>query len=115
MRIRALSTVFALAALSLSSIAGAKAPSGPAFDRDAAAKALGGVELIKCKAPGGPRGAGHVLITFATDGTVSDVQVDRLPYKDNPVARCLASQYKQAKVPAFTGVPVVVGKNFSID
>ena len=77
---------------------------------------LGGVELIKCKAPGGPRGAGHVLITFATDGAVSDVQVDRLPYKDNPVARCITAQYKLApKIPVFTGAPVQVGKNFSID
>lgn len=115
MRIRTLPAVFALATLALSSVAVAKAPAGPVFDRDAASKVLGSVELIKCKAPGGPRGAGHVLLTFATDGSVSDVQVDRLPYKDNPVARCISAQYKLAKVPAFTGAPVVVGKNFSID
>jgi len=115
MRTRALPTLFALAALSLSSIAGAKAPAGPVFDRDAAAKVLGSVELIKCKAPGGPRGAGHVLLTFATDGSVADVKVDRAPYEGSPVARCITAQYKLAKVPAFTGAPVVVGKNFSID
>lgn len=107
--------VLALAALCLSSVAGAKPTAGPVFDRDAATKVLGGVELIKCKAPGGPRGAGHVLITFAAEGNVADVQVDRLPYKDNPVARCITAQYKLAKVPAFTGAPVTVGKNFSID
>ncbi len=64
---------------------------------------------------GGPRGAGHVLVTFATDGSVADVQVDRDPYKTSPVARCLVSQFKTAKVPAFGPAAVTVGKNFSID
>ncbi len=99
----------------LAPIADAKAPTTPSFDRDAAVKSLSGVELVKCKAPGGPRGAGHVLVTFATDGSVADVQVDRDPYKTSPVARCLVSQFKTAKVPAFGPAAVTVGKNFSID
>ena len=117
MRTLPLAAVFAVSVFCIAPFADAKGtPAGPQFDRDAATKSLSAVELIKCKAPGGPRGAGHVLVTFANDGSVNDVQVDRDPYKSSPVARCLVSQYKTAqKVPAFIGAPVTVGKNFSID
>lgn len=112
---RMLAPVVVLGSLALSTVADAKAPAGPPpFDRDAATRALNGVDLAKCKAPGGPRGAGHVLVTFSPEGAVTDVQVDRDPYKGNPVARCLVAQYKLAKVPAFAGAAVTVGKNFSI-
>lgn len=113
---RTLAALIASSVVFLAPLAGAKAPAGPQFDRDAAVKSLSAVDLVKCKAPGGPRGAGHVMVTFQVDGTVSDVQVDRAPYQGNPVARCLVSQYKTAqKIPAFVGQPVTVGKNFSID
>ena len=114
MRTRTAAALFAVSALFLAPIADAKGT--PAFDRDAATKVLSAVELIKCKAPGGPRGPGHVLVTFSPEGNVADVQVDRTPYAGNPVARCLVSQFKTAaKIPAFSGQAVTVGKNFSID
>ena len=90
-------------------------PAGPAFDKDAAANALRNVDLVKCKISGGPRGEGHVVVTFSTDGTTSDVQVDRGPFVKSPVERCIVSQYKVAHIPAFVGDPVKVGKTFRID
>jgi hypothetical protein len=118
LRLRAL--VVLLVPLALSATVHAKPkpappPQGPTFDKEAAAKALQTVELVKCKAPGGPRGEGHATITFNPEGVVGEVKVDRGPYVGSPVAGCIAKQYKAAKVPGFTGQPVTVGKTFRID
>lgn len=110
-----ISSLIAALAFSLATLAHAKPTAPPSFDREAASRALGGIELAKCKAPGGPRGEGHVIVTFQPEGVVTDVVVDRAPYQGNPVARCLVAQYKQARVPAFGGAPVIVGKTFRID
>jgi hypothetical protein len=106
-----------LLALSLVTIsAHAKKPDpGPAFDTSAAANALRQVDLVKCKIAGGPRGEGHVSVTFVPDGTTSTVEVDRGPFVGSPVQRCIVALYKPAKVPAFKGEPVKVGKTFRID
>ncbi len=88
---------------------------GGSFDREAAANALKSVELVKCKVSGGPRGEGHVTVTFGTDGAVGTVAVDKGPFVRSPVERCIVAQYKRAKVPAFRGGPVTVGKTFRID
>lgn len=120
-RLRAIALVLAPLALAATVHAKPKpAPApkpapGPTFDREAAAKALRDVDLVKCKAPGGPRGEGHAVITFNPDGAVSDVKIDRGPYVGTPVAPCIAKQYKTARVPSFSGDPVTVGKTFRID
>ncbi len=88
---------------------------GPVFDRGAAASALSSVDLVKCKVSGGPRGSGHVSVTFAPAGSVSDVAVDGGPYVKSPVGRCIVSAFQKARVPAFTGEAVKVGKAFRID
>jgi hypothetical protein len=93
----------------------AKKDLGPQFDKDAAAVALKSVDLVKCKIAGGPRGEGHVFVTFANDGGASNVEVDRGPFVRSPVERCIVGLYKVAKVPAFKGEPVRVGKTFRID
>jgi hypothetical protein len=84
-------------------------------DRAAAAEALKAVDLVKCKVSGGPRGEGHIMVTFGTDGAASNVTVDKGPYVRSPVERCIVAAYKRAKVPAFKGSPVTVGKTFRID
>lgn len=108
--------LLALAFSCVSFTALAKKPDpGPTFDKDAAANALRSVELVKCKIAGGPRGEGHVSVTFGNDGGASTVEVDRGPFVKSPVERCIVGQYKTAKVPAFKGDPVKVGKTFHID
>lgn len=84
--------------------------SGSAFDRGAAAHALT-VDLSSCK---GAVGTGHVQVTFATDGSVSKVDVDLPPFKGTAQADCIAEKYRAVKIPAFAGAPVTVGKSFSI-
>jgi hypothetical protein len=97
-----------------------KAPKGKtedasAFDRAAAASALATVDLAKCKAPNAKRGEGHVTVMFATSGMVSSAVVDKGPMAGTPVAKCISSQFQKAKVPAFRGDAVAVGKTFRFE
>lgn len=97
--------------------AAAPAASGAPFDRGAAAAALRTVVegVGSCRRPSGPSGDGHVTVTFRNDGAVDHVEVDRPPYQGTPVGACVASKFKLARVPAFGGAPITVGKSFSID
>ncbi len=123
--VSALSVAFALAALTPERSALAKKPAptppppepaGPVFDTAAAGRALGAVSLLPCKQTKGPTGDGHVIVTFAPTGEVTEVKVDREPYKDTAVGRCIAGQFKRAQnVPRFAGAPVSVGKTFHLD
>lgn len=91
------------------------APAGVSFDREAAASAIGSVDLTKCRATNAEKGEGHVMITFAPAGTASKAVVDRGPWVGTPIAKCLASQFKKTTIPAFGGEPVTVGKSFKFE
>lgn len=84
------------------------------FDRGAAAAALGGVNVQSCKKAGGPTGPGRVTVTFAPSGAAQSAVVDP-PYQGTPVGGCVAGKFRGARVPAFGGAPVRVGKSFSIN
>jgi hypothetical protein len=86
-----------------------------AFDKVAAASALSSVDLLKCKSTNAPRGEGHVVVTFTPGGTATDAVVDKGPLVGTPVAKCIAKEFKKAKVPAFRGEVVQVGKSFRFD
>ena len=90
-------------------------PKDGAFDRGAAAAALGGVNVASCKKPDGPTGQGHVKVTFGPDGGVQSAVVDGGPFPGTPVGGCIAGKYRGARVPAFSGSPVTVGKSFTIN
>ena len=47
--------------------------------------------------------------------TVSTVEVDQPPYSGTSVGGCVAAKFRGARVPAFAGSPVSVGKSFSIN
>lgn len=85
------------------------------FDRGAAAAALGSVNVQACKKGDGPTGAGHVTVTFGPDGSVQTAVVDSGPYPGTAVGGCVAGKYRGARVPAFGGAPVRVGKSFTIN
>jgi predicted Zn finger-like uncharacterized protein len=93
----------------------AAAGGGGAFDRGAAAAAIGAVNVASCKKPDGPTGSGHAFITFGPDGSVKTVEVDGGPYPGTPVGGCIAGKFRSARVPAFSGSPVRVGKSFTIN
>lgn len=85
----------------------------PEFDKAAASTALAEVDLSKCKATNAAKGEGHVTITFTpASGEASDVKIDRGPWVGTPVAKCMVKAFKRAKVPAFKGDAVTVGKSF---
>jgi predicted Zn finger-like uncharacterized protein len=104
------------------SAGGGSAPPAPAaggstapFDRGAAAGALGAVNVASCKRPDGPTGPGHVSVTFAPDGSVATAQVDQPPFAGTAVGGCVAGKFRGARVPAFSGGSVKVGKSFVIN
>lgn len=85
------------------------------FDRQAAATAINEVSLNKCKATNAAKGEGHVTITFAPGGGAQVVKVDKGPWIGTPVAKCMIKEFKKAKVPAFKGEAVTVGKSFHFE
>jgi predicted Zn finger-like uncharacterized protein len=89
--------------------------SAAAFDRGAAASALGGIDVQGCAKPDGPTGAGHVTVTFAPDGNVASAVVDSGPFPGTPVGGCIAGKFRGAHVPAFSGGAIKVGKSFTIN
>jgi hypothetical protein len=95
---------------------GDKGDTGPTFDKQAATAVLSAVDLTKCRATNAPKGEGHVFITFAPKGTAQDVVLDKGPMMSTPaVAKCIVGKFKQAKIPAFVGTPVQVGKTFRFE
>jgi hypothetical protein len=68
-----------------------------------------------CRARNSEKGECHVKVTFVPVGEASKVIVDRGPWVGTPVAKCIATRFKQAKIPAFSGDPVNVGKTFRIE
>jgi hypothetical protein len=102
-------SVLALSATLLAATASAD-PTG--FDKDAALRALSGVDLGSCnvKQPGD----GHVFITFDTKGKASAVVVDKGEFGSAKVEKCIKGKFKKVTVPPFEGAPVRVGKTFHV-
>jgi len=87
----------------------------PPFNRQAAARSLGAVDVSSCATPGGPTGPGHVSIVIATDGGVSSVRADKAPYADTIVGSCIEEKFRGVRVPAFEGSPIPIGKQFRLE
>jgi hypothetical protein len=86
------------------------------FDRAVAASVLSAIDLAKCKSTNAARGEGHVMVKFTPAGTATEAVVDKGPWLGTPVAKCIAKEFKkQAKVPAFSGEGVQVGKSFRFE
>lgn len=87
------------------------------FSKASAVSALGAAagSAGSCKKLGGPTGSGRVTVTFANSGRVTTANVTGPPYAGTSVGGCVASIFRKAKVPAFSGSPVTVSKSFSIN
>lgn len=85
------------------------------FDKNAAASVLSSIDLSKCKSTNAPRGEGHIMVKFLPAGSATEATVDRGPLVGTPVAKCIAKEFKKAKVPAFQGEVVQVGKSFRFE
>ncbi len=93
------------------------AASDQPFSKAAAVSALGSAagSAGSCKKLGGPTGAGKVTVTFANSGRVTTANVNGAPFAGTSVGGCVASIFRKAKVPPFSGSPVTVSKSFSIN
>lgn len=88
------------------------------FDKQAAVSAIAAItdgSLQKCKATNAAKGEGHVMITFAPAGAAQTATIDKGPWVGTPVAKCMVKEFKKAKVPAFKGDSVTVGKSFHFE
>ena len=53
---------------------------------------------------------------FAPNGAAVEASVDKGPMIGTPAAKCIAKEFKkQARVPAFSGDAVLVGKLFKFE
>ncbi len=94
--------------------AGAMPMPTAAFDRAAAAYALGSIMLSECKRSDGPTGQGHIRVTFGPGGGVQSAVIDEPPFAGSPVGGCIAGKFRSAHIPAFAGAAVSVGKSFVV-
>jgi serine/threonine protein kinase len=87
---------------------------GP-FSRGAATSALATAarRAAGCKSEDGPSGPGRATVTFSPDGPASNVSVSA-PFAGTSVGACVASAYRSAQVPAFTGSAVTLPHSFRI-
>lgn len=94
----------------------APAASAPPFDVGAAKTALSSAasSAASCAKPGGPSGSGKVQVTFAPSGRVTSANVTDGTFGGTPVGGCVASTFRKARVPAFSGSPQTVSKSFTI-
>lgn len=85
------------------------------FDRGAASAALGAAagSAKGCKKADGPTGSTKVQVTFAPSGRATQAVVGA-PFAGTSVGSCIASTFKSAKVPPFSGGAMTVSKTVSI-
>jgi hypothetical protein len=90
---------------------GDDAPDPSDFDRDAVATALKGVRLAGCAdAPG----RGHVKLTIAPSGVVTEARIDRGPFTGTAEGQCIEARFREVHFAKFTGVPRTIGKAFTL-
>jgi len=83
------------------------------FDRAAVAEALSEIDTSICATPGGPRGRGHIQITFHPSGNVQSLHLEQ-PFYNTSSGACVMSLYQSVSIPSFNGSPVTVGKMFVV-
>ena len=95
----------------------APAADAPPFSKAAAISALTSAASSagSCKKPGGPTGPGKATVTFAPSGRVTTATVAGGTYSGTSVGGCVASVFRRAHVPAFSGSSVTVSKSFQIN
>jgi hypothetical protein len=86
------------------------------FNKGAAIAALGSAAsaATRCKKPDGPTGTGKAIVTFAPSGRVTSANVAGGSFGGTSVGGCVASVFRSARVPAFSGDAVTVSKSFTI-
>jgi predicted Zn finger-like uncharacterized protein len=65
----------------------------------------------KCKTIDTPTGTARVAVTFAPNGHVTNAIIESGPFVGTAAGTCVASKFRSAKVPPFSGDPVQVRKS----
>ena len=87
------------------------------FNREAAKAALAeaAAQAKNCRPAGGPNGTGRVQVHYEPSGKVSKVDILTGKFENTTTGSCVVMLFRRAKVPEFTGAPVVtVSKSFEI-
>lgn len=90
---------------------------GNTFNREAAKSALDDAagQAKNCRPAGGPSGTGRVQVRYEPSGKVSNVSILTSKFDNTTTGSCVKMLFRRAKVPEFTGAPVVVvNKSFEI-
>ena len=85
----------------------------PPFDRDAAAKALGKVDVRPCHAPAG---SWHVRVTLDPSGVPTNAVLDSPtgPAAHTAAAACILQAVRAIRITPFAGSAVTVGKAYRV-
>jgi hypothetical protein len=87
-------------------------PAGPDFSREAAQSALEDAAALAatCRQEDTTAGAVRVAVTFVPSGQATVAVVESGVVRGTPVGSCVASKFRTAKVPPFSGTKVTVHK-----
>jgi hypothetical protein len=83
------------------------------FNTQAAREALEDAagRAVKCRNIDTPAGTARVAVTFAPNGHVTNAVIESGPFVGTTAGSCVASKFRSAKVPPFSGDSVLVRKN----
>lgn len=90
---------------------------GNTFNREAAKSALddAALQAKNCRPQGGPSGTGRVQVRYEPSGKVAAVSILTGKFENTTTGSCVKMLFRRAKVPEFSGAPVVVvNKSFEI-
>ncbi|HVR19816.1 MAG TPA: hypothetical protein VMS65_08970 [Polyangiaceae bacterium] len=89
---------------------------GPPFDSEAAAASLNQVAgaASACRNEGDPAGSATVLVRFAPSGRATSAVVESGPFAGTVTGGCIATTFRKARVPAFSGDYVTVKKTITL-
>ena len=89
----------------------------PRFNKSAAAAALASAaaQASGCRKAGDPSGTARVVVTFAPSGRATSAVVTGKPFQGTATGGCIAVTMRSARVPAFSGERVTVGKTITVN
>jgi hypothetical protein len=87
----------------------------PPFDQQAAAQALSQAAqaALSCRKEGDPSGSATVMVRYAPSGRVTSATVEAGPFAGTVTGGCIATTFRKALIPAFSGDYMTVKRTVS--
>jgi hypothetical protein len=88
----------------------------PPFDQEAAARALSQAAqaALSCRKQGDPSGSATVMVRYAPSGRVTSATVEAGPFAGTVTGGCIATTFRKAIIPAFSGDYMTVKRTVGI-